>query len=430
MPGPAAAKAKNHPFPQAPFADFRRAVKPGASAGRPFRLAALISHPVQYFSPLFQRLAERPEIDLTVLYCSLQGARAMKDPGFGVSFAWDVPLLKGYRYKELRNCWRWRVDGFFSCANPGAFTELAGGSYDALMAFGWGDLAAWLAFAGAKFAGIPWLIYGDTVSIYQGDSGWLKRQCKRRVLGALFRRTGGFLVSGAFNRRFYEMYGVPPDKCFDAPFAVDADLFARRAAEAGRRRNEIRARLGIPRDSAVFLFAGKLLPRKRPRDLLEALKILQTTAADVSVAFVGEGELRAELEAAISMDRLRGARLLGFRNQTELPEMYAMADALVLPSSWDPKPLVVNEAMACGLPVIVSDRTGVWGPGDIVRNGENGMVYPCGDTSALAAAIHRLAARPELRRRMGRRSFEIVQDFGYERCVNGILSAVKFVVQH
>ncbi len=397
--------------------------------GRSFKLAILLSHPIQYFSPLFGRLARHTEIDLTVLYCSLQGAQTMKDPEFGVSFAWDIPLLDGYRYEVLKNFSSGRMKGFFGCINPGVIRELRKGAFDAVVVFGWGSLTTWLTFGGAALAGMPWMLYGDTNGFYETESHWFKRRFKGRVLGSLFRRTDGFLVSGSLNRRFYESYRVPFNKCFDVPLAVDNHLFARMAEQARPRRNQIRARLGIPTDKTLFLFVGKLIPRKRPEDMLEALKVIGANNPNLAVAYVGEGERRPLLEAQISGSNLNNVFLLGFRNQAELPEIYAMSDALVLPSTIDNKPLVTNEAMACSLPVIVSDRTGVWGAGDIVRDGENGFVYPCGNIGALAEAMQGLAADPKLRLQMGRRSLEIIQDFGYDRCVEGILKALRSVVR-
>lgn len=397
-------------------------------AQQPYRLALVISHPVQYFSPLFRRLAEHPVIDLTVLYCSLRGAQSMRDPGFGVSFAWDVPLLEGYHYKELKNYGWKKSKGFFSCINPGVVTELKEGSYDAGIVFGWGALTAWLAYASARIAAVPWMIYGDSTALDENRRHRPTQALRRVLLRILFGSTDAFLVSGAFNRKFYELYGVPPEKCFDVPFAVDVSFFARRAEAARRRRNEIRARFGIPHDKVLFLFVGKLLKRKRPQDLLEATKVLRATTPNAAAVFVGDGELRPSLEAQISAAGIPGTHLLGFRNQSELPEIYAMADAFVLTSSCDPKPLVTNEAMACGLPVVASDRTGVWGPGDILRDGENGFVYPCGDVRALAEVLGRLAKDAGLRRRMGRRSFQIVQDFTCEKCVDGILKALNSAV--
>lgn len=395
----------------------------GASGARPYRLAILISHPVQYFAPLFRRLAQQPEIDLTVLYCSLHGAKTVKDPGFGMTIAWDTPLLEGYRYKELKNYWPGDLKGFFSYISPGIVTELRKGAYDALIVFGWGDLTSWLAFAGASFTGVPWVLYGDSIILYEDGKGWLKQQVKRFVLGTLFKKTPAFLTMGKLNRLYYRRYGASPDKFFFMPYPVDNQFFHERAMSARRRREELRAQHGIPCGAVLVLFVGKLVARKRPQDLLAALQILQPSIPELAIAFAGEGELRVSLESRIS--GLKNIHMLGFKNQTKLPEVYGMADVLVLPSSEENWGLVLNEAMASGLPVIASDKTGA--SADIVKSGENGFVYRCGDIDALAEAIRKLATDPELRQRMGTRSHEIIQDFGYEKCLEGIVRAVKFI---
>jgi len=428
MPTPNTTQVKNRSCLEDPETEFRTPAKCGASGGRPYRLAVLLSHPVQYFSPLFRRLAEQPEIDLTVLYCSLQGARTMKDPGFGVSFAWDIPLLDGYRYKELRNCWRGQLKGFFSCINPGVVTELGRGTYDAVIIFGWGDFTSWLAFAGARLAGIPWMLYGDTNVLQEKTKKGLKSLLRKLILTTLFNNTFAFLASGSFNRAFYEGMGAPADRCFGVPMAIDNDSYVEGARLARARREETRAEYGIPPDLTLLLFSGKLAPHKRPQDLLEVLEILQADFPRLGAVLAGDGVLRESLQREAARRKIANVFFLGFRNQTELPQIYACADCLVLPSSTEARGLAVNEAMACGLPVIVSDRTGVWGPGDIARHGENGFVYPCGDVDALAEAIRKLALDPDLRQRMGRRSLEIIRDFGYEKCVGGILKALNSVV--
>jgi len=178
----------------------------------------------------------------------------------------------------------------------------------------------------------------------------------------------------------------------------------------------------------LLLFSGKLVARKRPQDILRALRFLQAEFPLLGCLFAGEGVLRQRLQEETSRHKIANAFFLGFRNQSELPRIYACADCLVLPSVAEPRGVVVNEAMASGLPVIVSDRTGVWGPGDIVRDGENGFVYPCGDVRALAEAIRKLVNDPDLRLRMGKRSFEIIQGFTYEKCAGGILKALDSVV--
>lgn len=413
---------------QSPNIRLRPAAEPAASGGRPYRLAILISHPVQYFAPLFRRLAEQPEIDLTVLYCSLQGATTMNDPGFGVSFAWDTPLLEGYRYKELKNYWHGDLKGFFSCINPGVISGIMKGAYDAIIIFGWGAFTYWLAFAGARLAGVPWMLFGDTNVLQEDGKRGFKGSLRKLLLTSLFDSTAAFLATGTFNRMFYERMGAPRTRCFDAPMGIDNDFYGRRAQIAKMHREEIRQRYGIPPDLTLLLFSGKLVSHKRPQDLLGALAVLQPHFPRLGVAFAGDGVLRNNLQSESARRKLANVYFLGFRNQSELPEIYASADCLVLPSSYEPKGLVVNEAMACGLPVIVSNRTGVWGPGDILRDGENGFVYPCGNINALAEAVQKLGADHGLRR-MGERSLEIIRDFGYERCVKGILNALNHVAR-
>lgn len=395
----------------------------------PFRLAIVLSHPVQYFSPLFRRLARQPGIDLTVLYSSLAGSLPTKDPGFGVTVTWDTPLLEGYKFKALKNLWRGGPAGLWTYVSPGVIAEIWQGRYDAVLVYGWGDVSAWLALLAARSRNMPCLITGDSNYIYDRDNAWLKTCVKQVVLRTLFRNIRAFLVTGPFNRMFYEHYGVSNGKFFFAPLPVDNEYFMQRAELARPHRSELRASYGIPADVVLLLFAGKLIPRKRPLDILVALKNLQPVFPNLGAAWVGDGELRPQLEAEIAKHRVKRAFLLGFKNQSELPDLYAMSDIFVLPSTYDPMPLVTNEAMASGLPVIVSNRTGVWGPGGLVRDGETGFVYPAGDAEALSEAVRKLAADPGLRQAMGKRAAEVVQEFGLDPCVQGILEALRFAVR-
>lgn len=402
-----------------------KAISQRSPAGSVYKIAIVISHPIQYFAPLFRRLAEDPALHCTVLYSSLMGSQTYADPGFGVQVKWDIPLLEGYSYKVLPAFFSASMRNFFSCTSPQVVGELKKGSYDAVIVFGWGRLTSWLAFLGARLGRVPVMIYGDTNPLYESCKSRFLQLVRRPLLSRLFRGTAAFLVTGTFNREFYGSFGVPPEKCFLVPLAVDNDFFATKAAAAKNRRDEIRARLGIAPDSLVLLFVGKLTPRKRPQDLLYAAAAMQEYVPRLAVVFAGEGESKPFLEAEIARLGLTNVRLVGFKNQSELPELYGISDVFVLPSSRDPKPLVTNEAMASGLPIIASDRTGVWGLGDLVRDGENGFVYPCGNVTALSQAIERLATEPGLRERMATRSQEIISEFGYDRCLDGILQALK-----
>jgi len=396
------------------------------TAARPIRLAILLSHPVQYFAPVFRELAKRPDVDLTVIYCRLDGAKMYFDPEFARDIRWDTPLLDGYRHKVLRG-WDLRgATGPLAYLAPSIMSEIKAENYDASIVFGWAYLTCWLAFAKARWESIPWVLYGDTSVTYEKGKRGLKGWLRRMLLRALFKRTSAFLTSGAFNALFYEFHGVRARASFDAPFAIDNELFSNGARTAWTRRAEIRRGLGIPPHAIVLLFVGKLASHKRPQDLLHVLENLRRDHANLAAVFVGDGPLRKTLESEVASRDIANVFFLGFRNQSTLPPIYAASDVLVLPSSREAKALVTNEAMACGLPVIVSDRTAVWGPSELVRDGENGFVFPAGDLAALTGAVRRLVTDAPLRERMGKRSREIVGSFTPARCAKAIVAAARF----
>jgi glycosyltransferase involved in cell wall biosynthesis len=394
--------------------------------GRRLRLAILLSQPVQYFAPLFRELARRDELELTVIYCSSGGATPYFDPEFGLTVKWDTPMLDGYHHKIIRSLWPRKIQGLLAYVAPSILAEVRKVRFDVLLVFGWSSLTCWLAFAKASLESIPWMLYGDTNVLYEKEKHGLKRWLRNWLLHSLFRRTSAFLVSSSWNRRFYELSAVPFDKCFTVPLTSDKEFFSSAASSARAHRDEIRAQYGIPSGAVLLLFVGKLVAHKRPQDLLEVHCALLDEIPDLAVAFAGEGPERKALESEIAEKRLQSVFLLGFRNQSALPAIYAMSDIFILPSSREPVGVVVHEALACGLPTIVSDRSGTWGAEDVVRDGENGFVFPCGNISALTESVRKLASDCALRARMGGRSMEIMEHFSVERRVAGVLQAAEF----
>lgn len=357
-----------------------------ASTRRPRRLAVVTSHPIQYQAPLFRELAKRPDVDLTVFFCSDHGVTEQVDPGFGRSFKWDVPLLDGYRHEFVPNVARHPgPTGFFGEINPALVGKLARGKFDAVLVHGYAFASCWLAGAGAKLGGAKLLLRGES-HLLEPRPRW-KRFAKRLLLGPAFRFVDACLPIGSLNYEYYRSYGVSPLKLIYAPYTVDNDFFAREADRWRPRRNEVRRELGLPEDAAVALFSAKLLPKKRPLDLLKALEATRTAPA-IRALFVGDGPLRSECEA-FARTRLAGrVAFAGFRNQTDLPRLYAAADVLVLPSDVEPWGLVLNEAMAAGLPVIASAVVGA--AADLVRPGETGEMFRLGDIAALAGALDKV----------------------------------------
>jgi glycosyltransferase involved in cell wall biosynthesis len=339
------------------------------------RVGFLISHPIQYYTPIFRELAKL--CDLTVFFAHRQTAEQQAQAGFGVAFDWDIDLVSGYRSKFLENISREpSTDRFSGCDTPGIAREIVEGSFDAFVVPGWGFRSYMQAVKACRRASVPVFVRGDSQLI--GPRNVLLRIAKAIAFSRLLRRFDGFLYVGQRSREYLLHYGAPANRLFFSPHCVDNASF-HVASDAARQ-----SKGGAPRRNKRLLFVGKLLERKRPLDILKAAVLLQEKQP-VEVAFAGSGELESELREFARVSEVP-AIFHGFVNQSEMPAVYAAADVMVLPSdgleTWG---LAVNEAMACGLPAVVSDAVGC-GP-DLVEPGVTGAVFPLGQVSQLAAAI-------------------------------------------
>lgn len=343
------------------------------------RLGIVVTHPIQYQVPLYRYLAANTTVDPYVFFLTDHGVASSYDPGFERQVHYDVPLLDGYEHEFVRNWSPWPSPSSpWGAVDPGLPWAIRRSSIDALMVHGWSNASAWMAFATAKFLGIPYLLRGEA----RPDAGNRprgKRLVKHTILSPLVRHAGACLAIGSGNRAFYLDYGASRDRIFDTPYSVDTERF-KEAGDRGRGLRQIRIQsLGLAPDRPVVLCAAKLQPWKRPLDVVHALDLLDGAA---NLVVIGDGPLRPQLdEAAISRPWMR---VLGFVNQTEIAEWYGVADLFVLASDHEPWGLAVNEAMAAGALPIVSDAVGC-GP-DLVTP-DIGWIYEMGDIRALAGAI-------------------------------------------
>jgi glycosyltransferase involved in cell wall biosynthesis len=384
-----------------------------------FRVAIVTTHPIQYQVPWFRMLAARPEIDLTVFYSQIPSPRLQGD-GFGVDFQWDISLLEGYRYEVLPNVATTpSVTTFRGCDTPTLYGEIRSSRFDAVIVNGWVAKTCLQALWACRRTGVPCIVRGESNALRRRS--WWKRLIHRRLL----RQYSAFLVIGKSNAEFYRSYGISPSRMFAGRYCVDNDRFSNAADRLRTDRDALRAAWRIPADAAVFLYCGKFIPKKHPLVLLRAAEVAQSSGARLHLLLVGDGELRAECERFVK-ERDLPATFAGFINQNRLPEAYVAADCLVLPSdegeTWG---LVVNEAMACGTPAIVSDRVGC-GP-DLIVAEETGAVFPFADERALAALLRELSNNRSDLERMGKRARSHVSAYSIEALVEGTLEALNSV---
>lgn len=341
------------------------------------RIGFLVSHPIQYFTPLFRELDRH--CDLTVYFAHRQTAQQQAKAEFGVAFEWDIDLMSGYRSEFLFNAAKHpSTDTFWGCNTPAIASRIAEGRFDAFVVPGWALWSYWQAVFACRRAGVPVFVRGDSQLAAQRGGGM--RLVKELVFRQVLRSFDGFFYVGQRNREYLLHYGVPSERLFFAPHCVDNDAFRERSSAARDQAPKPTADR-LPR----VLFVGKLTPRKNPMGLLEAARLLREDGLPVEVIFAGSGELSGELERFAQSFGL-AVRFLGFVNQSQLPAVYADADLLVLPSSraetWG---LVVNEAMACGIPAIVSQAVGC--APDLIQRGKTGAVFRTDDVGAMAHAI-------------------------------------------
>jgi glycosyltransferase involved in cell wall biosynthesis len=386
---------------------------------RRYKVLAVAAHPVQYMAPIFRRMAAEPQFDLRVAYCSLRGAVAALDPDFQTSVKWDVPLLDGYAWTEVANKGSGR-ESFWGMNNPELKNLIRAGKFDAVLCFvGYVRASFWIARRAARANGSAFLFGTDAHVLAPRDGRAWKVWFKKLFWPYLFRQADQVIVPSTGTFEMIERLGVPPEKITLTPYTVDNDWWKSESAKVNRA--AVRAQWGVTQEQPVILFCAKLQPWKRPVDLLRAFAQAHMECA--LLVFAGDGPEHSGLQIeAAKLGIAQQVKFLGFVNQSQLPALYSAADVMVLPSSYEPFAVVVNEAMCCGCPVIVSDQVGA--ARDLVDPVRPDFVFPAGDTAALARILRTAFADREQLRETGRRGFLHVETHSPERIVAATVEAV------
>jgi glycosyltransferase involved in cell wall biosynthesis len=359
--------------------------------GAAVRIAFVSPEPTPYRAPLLDRIADREDIEFTVIYASRTVARR----GWDVELHHPAMFLSGVDVPGAR-----RVIRHDYPVTPGVFGALGDAKPDVVVVSGWSTFAAQGALAWCRLRRVPYVLLVESHDAGP-KAGW-RRAVKTTAVPPILRGASSVLVVGSLARESVVALGADPDRVRVFANTIDVPAWIERAdALAPKARS----------DRVEVLCVARLAPEKGVDVLLAA-----TAAAGVRAVVVGSGPERARLEA-LSPD----AELTGELPADRVAERYAAADIFSLLSEHEPWGVVVNEAAASSLPLVLSDRVGA--AADLLRDGENGMLVPYGDVEATAAAFSRLAADRDLRRRYGARSRELVSSWGYEPSVENLVAS-------
>jgi glycosyltransferase involved in cell wall biosynthesis len=385
------------------------------------RLAILATHPVQYQCPLWAKIATRGEFTVRVFFGSDFSIRGYKDKGFDAHLAWNPMILQGFDYVFVGGA-QWHPLMFraprslYSALADYGATDMLLNAY--LPVFYWQGLR-WARRNRARVC-----FRGDTTDVDR-DRNWLVLAARTFALSQIYSRVDTFCAVGQHSRSHYLSRGISPQRIYESPFCVDTDAFERLYQYYRGRRHELRSRWNLAESDFVLVFSGKLIPKKDPLAVIEAVARLPLVEGRVVRLLVaGDGPLRDLCQMRAREMCAQRVTFLGFTTQEDLAKVYTAGDALVLPSTrsetWG---LVVNEAMQFGLPCVVSDRVGCID--DLIFTGETGESFGHGDVSALRAAIERLAGWLNNRREVVAASCRNrVSNYSLDAAAAGIVMAV------
>jgi glycosyltransferase involved in cell wall biosynthesis len=375
------------------------------------RLVIITEIIAPYRIPVFNEVARNSEIDLHVIFL------AEIDSGMRDWMVFKDEIR--FPYEVLRSC-RVRWGRHNILINRGLERALREVAPQVILCGGYNYIASWQALFWAKRNRVPFLLWAES----HAQERRAKHRWTELMKRSFVRRCQGFVVPGKASREYLTAFDVRQERIFTAPNAIDNELFERIAHETRSNADEWRGRLRLP--SRFFLFVGRMVEEKGVFDLLGAYaKLPPPLRTKVGLVFVGDGSARAKLERQVQAFRLDLVRFYGFVQKDSLPRFYGLADASILPTHTDAWGLVVNEAMACGVPVVCTDRAGC--TADLIAENWNGYIVPARDVQKLAEVIEQLAKCPEILERMGQNGSRRIQDYSPIRCAEGISAAARAV---
>jgi len=375
------------------------------------KIALITNIIAPYRVPCFNKIIESDIFNFDVYFLAEnESNREWKIYRDKIKFHYKV--LKGVHFK-LRN-------ERILHLNYGLAYYLVKQKYDLIAIGGWDQVAYWEALIISKILGTKIMYFGESTLKDRRSNSQFFEKMKR----VFIKNCDGYLPAGNAAAEYVKYLGGSPDKIFIARFCADHDFFYNEYLRLRPYKKEIKRKKGYP--AFTILFVGRFVWYKGVMVLLEAYKKLQEKNKDIGLVLLGDGPEREKYEKYCKSNNLKNVFFEGFKQMEELPEYYISADVLVLPSLSDPWGLVVNEAMAFGLPVISTDVAGV--TYDLVKNGINGYVVKAGNVKDLYKALKKLYKNENLRKKMGEMSLEIIKEYTPENWAKSFIEAINKIL--
>ncbi len=384
------------------------------------KLAIIVTHPIQYYAPLFRDLAK--ELDLMVFYTWSQSQGKVLDKDFGIERQWDIPLLEGYNFRFINNISKKPSSHHFKgIITPTLIQEIKNWQTDALLVFGWNfhsHLQVMRYFKGK----LPVIFRGDSTLLDEPKGFSFRKMLRRIALTWVYRHVDYALYVGKANKAYYLAHGLRENQLIFAPHAIDNERFSVFSEEGKAFVEGTRKMLGIRPEDSVFLYCGKFYNVKNLPMLIDAFKGIESDS--LHLILVGNGELEDELKRVASSDHR--IHFLPFQNQTLMPAVYRLADVFCLPSVSETWGLAVNEAMASSRAVLVSDKCGC--AADLVQNGVNGYVFRSDDIEDLKDKMQMLIKQRDRINKYGAASNKMISRWNFESirvAITQLLSSIE-----
>lgn len=355
------------------------------------KLALVITHPIQYYAPVFQLLAK--EVELKVFYTAKK--RESFDPGFRQEIVWDIPLLEGYNYT-------------FNEQKP-VIENLVEFNPNYILIYGWASSSHIQILMYFKNK-IPILFRGDSNLL--GNVPWYRKPLKEYALKWVYAHVKTALYTGTTNKEYFRKYGLKESQLIFAPHAVDNKRFSSHEPSLS-----VRASLGLKQNDLLVLFAGKFSRNKNPILLLHAF--LKANIPNTHLLFIGSGITEGNLRNAAR--RWNNIHVLPFQNQKDIPAFYKAADLFCLPSNHETWGLSINEAMACGKAVLVSDKCGA--AVDLVTH-QNGGTFKHQDVNDLKHKLEYFLKQPALLEKAGRQAALDISEWNFNNQSRAIINCM------